>query len=198
MPTRPDKKILSDKSIAACQALLEELGQQFIDGEISLGDLEAELKDELKAEYIRQYLFGVGGEANMTAEDWQQVATDLEKQYRYADNFLAQLEEADALQLEDGGEALAALFWRFGLYAVAAGAIYEYANKLAAEREEKDEERWMLDEALARDRHCEGCLGYADLDWVPIGTLPEPGDGSTPCEVNCHCWKEYRNSGKES
>jgi hypothetical protein len=194
-PERPDKKKLSEQSVEACRRALDALGQQLLEGEISISDFEASFKSEMKAEYIRQYLFGIGGLANMTAEDWATVAKDLEAQYKYADDYIDELE--DAANEDDDGLALIALLWRLGLYAVSAGAVYELANELFHEAEGYTEERWNLDDGI--DDHCQTCPEYASRGWVPIGEFPEPGDGHTECKNNCHCWKTYRKEdGTES
>jgi len=217
-PERPDKKKISEASVIAAQNALEALGQQLLDGDISISDFEASFKTEMKAEYIRQYLFGIGGAAKMTADDWQTVADDLEEQYKFADDYIDELEAAqkkdednhamllllvasgDATEeqiQELKGDGVGSLLWRLGLYAVSAGAVYEFANGLFHDAEGYTEERWNLDDGI--DDHCETCPELAARGWVEIGTLPEPGDGHTECRNNCHCWKTYRKEdGTES
>jgi hypothetical protein len=53
------------------------------------------------------------------------------------------------------------------------------------------EERW-LDTKLPNE--CSDCPELAARGWVPIGTLPDPGDGATECLGNCRCSKVQRNA----
>jgi hypothetical protein len=211
-PPRPPIKVLSEAATKACMDVLDELGGELLDGEISIEQFEDEFKAEMKSAYIAQYLFGVGGLAYMTADDWAQVAVDLERQYKFADQYIDELSEAQdedqkalLLFIAAGGDiddeealppsAVAALLWRLGLYADSTGTVYEKAAAVQAVREGLDEELWNLDDGV--ENHCDECPKYADMDWQPIGTFPEPGDGTTPCGNRCHCWKTYRSSKSE-
>jgi hypothetical protein len=51
------------------------------------------------------------------------------------------------------------------------------------------EERWV-DTKLPNE--CGDCPELAARGWVPIGTLPDPGDGTTACLGNCRCSKIQR------
>lgn len=190
---RPNKKKLSEKSIEASLAVLNKLGEQLLDGDISISEFESRFKGEMKAEYIRQYVLGIGGLENMTQADWATVAADLEAQYKYADNYIDELDAA--ADLDDDGVGIAALLWRIALYAGSAGAVYEAANKLFFKNEGYDLEVWNLDDRIDPSLHCDHCVGYAEQGPQPIGTFPEPGDGTTPCLDHCHCWKTYERSG---
>ena len=187
-PPRPDRKKLSDASIAASRAALEALGQELLDGDITMDEFADLFKGEMKAEYIRQYVYGVGGVENMTADDWATVAKDLEEQYKYAAEFFDEIDSA--AQADDEGQSLLALFWRFGLYAASATSVYELANTLMHERDGYTEEKWILDEQI--EDHCGDCIDYQDMGWQTIGTFPEPGDGTTACKKNCGCYKLHR------
>lgn len=191
---RPDRKALSEASIKASRAVLEELGDQLLSGEISLGQFEDRFKEEMKAEYIRQYLLGIGGLENMTPEDWDLVASDLETQYKFADAYIGEL--GDAVQEDDEGLTLAGLLWRLPLYAEAGNAIYEAANAIIFGKNGADEEIWNLDDQIPEDRHCDSCRRFSTMGVQPIGTFPNPGDGSTECMGNCHCWKSYLKDGE--
>jgi hypothetical protein len=49
----------------------------------------------------------------------------------------------------------------------------------------------MMRVARADKRTCEDCLNYAAQGWVPIGTLPPPGQ-MCACHDRCRCYIEYR------
>lgn len=210
-PPRPPSKVLSDRAVEASKEALAALGEELLEGEISLAEFEDTFKAEMKSQYIAQYLLGIGGLAYMTSDDWARVAVDLEKQYRFADDYIVELrkaqdEEAQAMLLLNNGEmvldddgnlldiaAVASLLWRLSLYADSAGTVYETANTAAHERDGYDEELWNLDDGV--ENHCETCPEFASRGWQPIGTFPEPGDGHTECGNRCHCWKSYRKFG---
>lgn len=215
-PPRPPRKVLSEKAVSASMEVLEELGQELLDGEITISEFESTFKSEMKSQYITQYLFGIGGVGYMTADDWAQVAVDLEKQYKYADQYIEELENAkeedkknmaaflaltddlpedEASDMAAPASAVAALLWRLSLYADSAGAVYEGASAAAHERDGYTSEVWNLDDGV--ENHCDKCPEFAAMGPQPIGTFPEPGDGNTPCGNKCHCWKTYINASGE-
>lgn len=51
------------------------------------------MRQEIKDEYIRQYILGRGGREQMTSADWGSIGGDLAFQYRKLDEFTAQIEE---------------------------------------------------------------------------------------------------------
>jgi hypothetical protein len=64
-----------------------------------------------------------------------------------------------------------------------------YDGKVAAAKDAGlVEERRRLNPA----EHCADCIGFANLGWQPIGSLPEPGEQSV-CRANCKCTKEFRD-----
>lgn len=40
--------------------------------------------------------------------------------------------------------------------------------------------------------HCEDCVTYSAMGWMPVGSLPAIGDQSA-CRQNCYCYFEYRS-----
>lgn len=56
-------------------------------GLLNPADWEAAMRAEIKREYIRQYLLGIGGEGSMTAQDWGSIGGMIADQYRYLDDF---------------------------------------------------------------------------------------------------------------
>lgn len=71
-------------------------------------------------------------------------------------------------------------------YANAARAKYWDVRGTVAGATGKTRERRVLGDA----EHCPDCLGYAAQGWVPIGTLPPPGEGSV-CRSFCACRMEW-------
>lgn len=60
-------------------------------GAITLGAWETEMRALIKSEYIQQYLLGIGGLEQMTAQDWGSIGGMLADQYRYLSNFAAEI-----------------------------------------------------------------------------------------------------------
>ncbi len=78
---------------------------------------------------------------------------------------------------------------RVGMYVNSAREGYERAHERNAKALGMTEEKWELGEA----EHCDDCVAYAAQGWQPIGTFPNPGDGSTQCLTNCKCHVIYQN-----
>ena len=49
------------------------------------------MRQEIKDNYITQYLLGIGGREMMTAEDWGSVGGMIADQYRYLEGFYAEV-----------------------------------------------------------------------------------------------------------
>ena len=148
---------------------------------LSPKDFAAFFKEEVKREYVRQYLLGAGGREQMTASDWGKIGNMVKEQYKYLKGF-----EKDLATKEMTPEQIAA---RAEMYINSAREAYETAHKQNASELGLTEELWVLGVA----EHCEDCLGFAGQGWQPAGTFPTPGAGATQCLTNCQCHKAYRN-----
>lgn len=131
-------------------------------------------------EAIRQYTLGRGGLAAMLAEDWQALGALARVQFRYLD--------AALLALERGTISAAMLAGRTPMYLGATHRALEAGRAVAAQLAGMDLERRVLSPA----DHCADCIDLAGQGWQTLGTLPEPGDGSTACRSNCRCYKVYK------
>lgn len=139
------------------------------------------LREEIKAENIRQYVLGRGGLAQMTKKDWGTVGAVTKEQYGYLSGLVEAMPDLSEAQLAN----------RAGMYISAANEAFE-KGRLAAVKSsgEFTEERWVMDPAK---EHCKGCTELAGKGWVKIGELGSfPGDGSTECLTKCGCHIEYR------
>lgn len=86
---------LINESLAASRDVVSALGELVADGTLSAADWQAQMRQELKEEYIRQYLAGRGGRAAMDSADWGRVGGMLKEQYDYLSRFTAQIEEGN-------------------------------------------------------------------------------------------------------
>jgi len=67
------------------------MANQLMGGDISLQQWTLNFREELKTTYINQYLAGRGGLEAMTQADWGSIGGMLQNQYRYMNNFAADI-----------------------------------------------------------------------------------------------------------
>lgn len=169
------------QSIDASGIAGDQLASFVAGGNVSPADFIALFREEIKREYIRQYLLAAGGRPQMTAADWGSVGGMIAEQYRFLPGFL------DALLKGELTEAQ--IMARARMYTNSAREAFERAHAKNAKSLGMTEELWVL----GLSEHCPTCLEFAGMGWQPIGTFPEPGDGSTECLTACQCHKVYRN-----
>jgi hypothetical protein len=162
------------------------LAQDAVAGRITAADFQQAMMLELRHLYNASSALAVGGYGNMTAVEWGRNGQILRGEYQYLAGFAADIADgklspaqADARARLYAGKAYSRFWAEHGLQQQAAGFTEERWNTAADERVCTDGERL-------------GCQGLGQLGWVPIGTLPNPGDGSTQCLGACRCAKEYR------
>lgn len=169
-----------DESIKATSSATDLLASYVSDGMIAPTDWHDLMKREIKNEYIREYILGKGGRAQMTQVDWGSIGGMLKEQYGYLDGFAELVASGDLSE--------AAIRSRSRMYINSAREAYERAKERVAGEAGYDEELWVLGIA----DHCEDCLAFEAEGWQPIGHFPMPGAGHTRCITNCACHKEYR------
>ena len=168
-----------EESTVAIAALATRMANKEITS-TQFGDL---LWTAIKDAYIVSYLFGRGGLASMTQQDWGSVGGALGEQRKYLNRFVEQL---------GGGEMPeGSIANRSAMYINSARESFERGRYRAVVVSGAfTEERWVFG---ATEVHCGGCQDYAGLDWVKLGRIKAfPGDGSTECLTWCGCHKEYR------
>lgn len=147
------------------------------------------MRQEIKDNYITQYLLGIGGREMMTAEDWGSVGGMIADQYRYLEGFYA--------EVASGKLSRGQIDARSRMYINSSREAYERALARASARRGKRQQRWMLSPA----EHCEDCVALAGEGWKPVtepfvspstGQIAIPGNGATQCLTNCKCHVEYR------
>jgi hypothetical protein len=145
----------------------------------------AAFRNEIKAEYIRQYLLGIGGLNRMTPADWGSIGGSLAEQYKYLNGFLA--------EIAAGGLSEGQIAARAAMYINSSREAFERAKAKCARELEMTEEVWVINGG----EHCEDCLEFEARGPQPVGTFPKPGTGETQCLTNCLCHLEYvSKSGK--
>lgn len=172
------------RSLTGSTTASNELAGLVADARLTSGDWRTLMREELKHEYIRQYLLGRGGLGQMKASDWGRIGGMLADQYRYLEGFAAQVAGLTEAQIKSR-------VFRSAMYFNSAREAFERAQAVAVKRAGLDEERWRRDPAAESCGDCEDNEGQG---WQPVGTFPFPGDGNTQCLTNCQCHKEYRRS----
>ena len=158
------------------------LTERLINGDITRAQFSSLLREELKGEYIRQYLLGRGGYAQMSQADWGSIGGSLAEQYRYIDGFIDAILSGDLTAKE--------LASRSRMYSNSSREAYSRARDRTMVAWGADEEGWYT----TSGNSCVNCVDYEGEGFMPMGYFPEPCDGTTVCLTNCRCGKVGRNS----
>jgi len=141
------------------------------------------MREEIKAEYIRQYMLGRGGRAQMTSQDWGSIGGMIADQYRYLKDF--------AKLVAEGKLSEAQIRARAAMYANSAREGFE-RGQARANADAKDV-IWVL--GPVKTEHCNDCVAFAEMGVQLVADDPYsgamPGSGNTECLTNCACHLEY-------
>lgn len=146
--------------------------------DITLGQWERNMREQIKEQYVQQYLLGRGGRDLMTAEDWGSIGGSLAEQYSWLSKFSAQIATGELSEKQ-----IAA---RSEMYLRSAREAFERARGRA--QPDVTEIHWNVTAAES----CVDCIAYDGMGWQPItddvfdGNLP--GSGGTRCLTNCMCF----------
>lgn len=183
---------LLSQSMRGSETAIRMLNELGIGQTLRASEWEQLVRAELKREYIRQYLPGVGGLKQMTSADWSSIGGLLKNQYAYLHSL--------AQDLEAGNLSLAKLNQLSAMYINSAHTSFERAHTRSAITWGADEVLWVMTPGL---QHCDTCKERANMSWVKAnadGGFPEsgssvwPADGSSQCLTNDGCTLRYRRS----
>lgn len=134
---------------------------------------------ELRRTHLQLFALGKGGWSAVERAEWNTLSGRIREELTFLRQF--------AGEIGSGKLSEAQIAARADMYANHLQASF-YDGLTAGKRQAgMTEERRFL----GRAEHCDDCVGYAGQGWVPIGTLPSPGDGSV-CMANCQCTLDYR------
>jgi hypothetical protein len=181
---------LVDASIAGSTAAGETLADLLQDGALTTDLWERQFGDEVKREYIRQYLLGRGGLGMMEDADWEEIGTRVEEQLSFLEGMAAVV----ALGELTDGQIRA----RMAMYINSARAAFERGvtvvvggRKLVLPAYPGDGStrcrtncrcHWEIEEVVGPDgtivgwscywrlgtaEHCDDCVARA-ADWAPL------------------------------
>lgn len=173
------------RSIDSTTSAMDAIIDLVTSGNLSPTDFYKVMAEELKREYIRQYLLGIGGTTQMKPADWGRIGGMLAEQYKYLKGFANEI----------GDLAEGAIRNRIGMYFNSAIEAFERATAINARDWGAEEEIWVL--GFVKTEHCPDCLAYSEEGYKPIGYYPVIGSGSTQCLTACRCHKEYRKANGE-
>ena len=149
------------------------------DGDITLDQWQASVREALKLVHVQAAIIGNGGRETMGAADWGRIGQRLRVEYAYLQNFANDLLGARV----STAQSLA----RIGLYAQSVRGSFWEGTSIRQEKQGYSLMRRILD---SQAKHCQDCLDYAARGVVSIGSLPLPGQRCA-CRANCRCSVKY-------
>lgn len=81
----PQMQAASRASIRYSQDKAYDAGLALGEGDVTLGAWQRGMRNQIKDEYVRQYLLGRGGRDQMTPRDWGLIGAMVKEQYHYLD-----------------------------------------------------------------------------------------------------------------
>jgi hypothetical protein len=178
---RANVNALMETNVNRAEERLGNIVQSLFDKEISPGMAQTLMRDELRRVSLQNAALGKGGIDRLDFRDYGRVGRQLRDTYARA--------TATLRDVEDGKVSVAQALNRVRGYAGEARLNFFQAQREALAASGKlFEQRRRLNPA----EHCRGCIRYASMGWQPVGILPAPGDGSTPCGIYCRCTMETR------
>jgi hypothetical protein len=163
-------------------ATLGELARLATEGTITPRQFYEAMRNEVKLAYNVDCALARGGWAQVTPADWRKNGGHLKDEYRRLRDF--------AQDIADGKLTEKQAVARAKLYADSAYKRYWEIQKEEQAKAEMDEEHWQT---VGDENVCPVCRGLEYLGWVPLGTLPLPGDPHN----GCRCEKEWRKAPAE-
>jgi hypothetical protein len=167
-----------DGTLDSNEKAVVRLGEQLKNREITLGEWQIGMRDNLKSIHLTSGSLAQGGWAQMSPADFGRVGARLKEQYKFLGKFSKEIEAGLPL---DGRFKN-----RVKLYAQSGRVSYDAIQRAEMLKRGMKEEKNILHPA----DHCRDCLAQTALGWVPIGTLTLIGQRI--CSSNDRCTKIYR------
>jgi hypothetical protein len=170
---------LVDARIDRLDGTLKRLTRMLVDGNITLDQWQASIREQIKAAHLQAAIIGHGGRSGMDSAEYGRVGQRLRSEYAYLQGFANDL-------LEQRASAPMAVA-RIGLYAQSVRGSYWQGTELRKQQQGYGLMERILD---AQAKHCADCMRYAGMGRVSIGALPLPGQ-RCECGANCKCSVRY-------
>jgi hypothetical protein len=170
---------LVDSRIGKLDGTLKQITRMLVDGNLSLDQWQASVREAIKAAHIQAAIIGYGGRGEMGSAEYGRVGQRLREEYRFLQGF--------ARDLLDGRISSPMALARIGLYSQSVRGSYLQGEELRKQQQGFSLMRRKLD---PQAQHCQDCLAFAARGIVPIGSVPLPGQRCA-CRSRCRCSVEY-------
>jgi len=170
---------LVDARIDKLEASLKRFTRMLSNGNITLDQWEASVREAIKGAHIQAAIVGYGGKDQMGSGEYGRIGQRLRSEYAYLQGF--------ALDLLERRVSPAMALARVGLYAQSIRGSYWQGTELRKQQQGYGLMRRILD---PQAKHCQDCLTHAARGVAPIGSLPMPGQ-RCECRARCKCRVEY-------
>ena len=170
---------LVDSRIGKLDSTLKRVTRMLVDGNITLDQWQASVRETIKAAHIQAAIIGHGGRGEMGSAGYGRIGQRLVQEYRFLQGF--------ARDLLDGRVSAAMALARISLYGQSVRGSYLQGEELRKQQQGFSLMRRKLD---PQAQHCQDCLAFAARGIVPIGAVPLPGQRCA-CRSRCRCSVEY-------
>ncbi len=177
---------LRDAYIAGAKDATNTLAGQVARGDISVQQWTLAMRQEIRADFINEYVLAHGGRATMTPADWGRLGQRIQQQYRYLDGF--------ANDIATGRYSEAQIAARARMYVEASSAAFEQARTLARGMPDlpaypgdgstvclsnckcfwsikETDDAWLCTWRITPAENCETCIERSRT-WAPL-TIPK-------------------------
>lgn len=172
---------LRDQFIAAQKDPVNVLAGQIANRQISIQQWTESMRNEIKTNFINEYLLAHGGRESMTQADWGRIGQMVRTQYQYLDNFAADVaggdmsEKAIAARARMYVEASSQAFERGKVAARGMPDLPAYptegtqcrANCACSWDIHETADAWLCYWRLGAAEHCPDCSERAST-WAPL------------------------------
>ena len=170
-----------DRALDGHARAISGLTEQLRNRDITLGQWERLMRDEIKHIHVYSATLAKGGRMQLSQADYGRIGRQLREQYGFLREFADQV--ASGQQAVDGR-----LLSRARLYAQSGRVTFHLVERAEMEMRGFD----LEENILAAAEHCAGCLTETARGRVPIGSLVPIG--SRDCKSNDRCRVRYINS----
>lgn len=170
-----------EKVVDASSGVMRALSQQLRNGEISLGDWQLQIMQQIKTSHLAAAAMQKGGWQQLSQSDFGRVGQIVRREYGFLRTFAEQI--ASGEQKLDGSLAR-----RAALYGQQGRPTYLAFWQSTADQKNFDEQRSILQPA----EHCVECISEHNKGFQPIGQMIPIG--RRICRSNDRCLVEFRNS----
>lgn len=159
---------------------LEKTSNKLINNKISVAKFQQQLFDEVKTLNLQSAMLAAGGKNNVDESIYKIVNNSLEETALRVVSF--------GEDISNGSLSVTQIRARSKQYALTVKKTY-----YAVEKKVKKEAGFLSAKRVLDNqaRHCESCLTYANMNWLPIKDAIIPGT-KCKCREGCKCSLIYR------